>query len=112
MIRRPPRSTLFPYTTLFRSTMTITLPAHHHLPWEKPACLGSENETRSILVSAAEHDARRIPGTAQRTLTYRHAVAQARVASPRKRLPLPHRWNKFVVRERVQRNPARAHSAK
>src|SRR3989442_5530900 len=23
MIRRPPRSTLFPYTTLFRSTMTL-----------------------------------------------------------------------------------------
>src|SRR5258708_17923057 len=26
MIRRPPRSTLFPYTTLFRSTMDATLP--------------------------------------------------------------------------------------
>src|SRR2546430_3807387 len=25
MIRRPPRSTLFPYTTLFRSSATITL---------------------------------------------------------------------------------------
>src|SRR3712207_8705296 len=24
MIRRPPRSTLFPYTTLFRSTMPVT----------------------------------------------------------------------------------------
>src|SRR2546430_12281654 len=26
MIRRPPRSTLFPYTTLFRSTSVITVP--------------------------------------------------------------------------------------
>src|SRR5438874_10736368 len=26
MIRRPPRSTLFPYTTLFRSRLTATLP--------------------------------------------------------------------------------------
>ena len=26
MIRRPPRSTLFPYTTLFRSTGAITIP--------------------------------------------------------------------------------------
>src|SRR2546422_10657478 len=26
MIRRPPRSTLFPYTTLFRSELFITLP--------------------------------------------------------------------------------------
>src|SRR3712207_7679392 len=27
MIRRPPRSTLFPYTTLFRSSKTINLPS-------------------------------------------------------------------------------------
>src|SRR2546421_6217900 len=27
MIRRPPRSTLFPYTTLFRSLMTAATPA-------------------------------------------------------------------------------------
>src|SRR3712207_8751876 len=27
MIRRPPRSTLFPYTTLFRSSSLTTLPA-------------------------------------------------------------------------------------
>src|SRR3712207_7902913 len=27
MIRRPPRSTLFPYTTLFRSRVTISTPA-------------------------------------------------------------------------------------
>src|SRR3989440_97549 len=26
MIRRPPRSTLFPYTTLFRSSLTVTPP--------------------------------------------------------------------------------------
>src|SRR3712207_7120768 len=28
MIRRPPRSTLFPYTTLFRSTLTISTPLY------------------------------------------------------------------------------------
>src|SRR2546430_3447990 len=33
MIRRPPRSTLFPYTTLFRSTTDFRLPA----PLENPA---------------------------------------------------------------------------
>src|SRR5260370_7339392 len=36
MIRRPPRSTLFPYTTLFRSTRCCHRPArlatHHRLP--------------------------------------------------------------------------------
>src|SRR5260370_11270095 len=33
MIRRPPRSTLFPYTTLFRSTRGYrsALPRHHRL---------------------------------------------------------------------------------
>src|SRR5256885_3382763 len=28
MIRRPPRSTLFPYTTLFRSAITGNVPSH------------------------------------------------------------------------------------
>src|SRR2546429_4526407 len=30
MIRRPPRSTLFPYTTLFRSLLVAFAHAHHH----------------------------------------------------------------------------------
>src|SRR2546426_5863110 len=30
MIRRPPRSTLFPYTTLFRSGIELSLPGHTH----------------------------------------------------------------------------------
>src|SRR2546430_16297751 len=30
MIRRPPRSTLFPYTTLFRSVVGIRKPSIHH----------------------------------------------------------------------------------
>src|SRR2546425_488198 len=34
MIRRPPRSTLFPYTTLFRSSTTCG----HRLPWWRPPC--------------------------------------------------------------------------
>src|SRR2546430_7764898 len=29
MIRRPPRSTLFPYTTLFRSHLLLRLRVHH-----------------------------------------------------------------------------------
>src|SRR2546422_7673094 len=29
MIRRPPRSTLFPYTTLFRSGVPVALPPKH-----------------------------------------------------------------------------------
>src|SRR5438270_9050883 len=33
MIRRPPRSTLFPYTTLFRSQGADLLLVHHGLFW-------------------------------------------------------------------------------
>src|SRR5438552_7208453 len=38
MIRRPPRSTLFPYTTLFRSISEVS----HH-----PPCASSANASRS-----------------------------------------------------------------
>src|SRR3712207_9331140 len=40
MIRRPPRSTLFPYTTLFRSA--CTLPAEH------PGCRRARGGRRSV----------------------------------------------------------------
>src|SRR2546430_11308785 len=50
MIRRPPRSTLFPYTTLFRSDLAEPA-AHDHLvdrptPWSSPNSphLGDEGE--------------------------------------------------------------------
>src|SRR3712207_7465569 len=32
MIRRPPRSTLFPYTTLFRSPHLVLFPCFHPVP--------------------------------------------------------------------------------
>src|SRR3712207_7588166 len=35
MIRRPPRSTLFPYTTLFRSPAGLREPGHRH-PFRSP----------------------------------------------------------------------------
>src|SRR2546430_10270904 len=37
MIRRPPRSTLFPYTTLFRSLLGVLL---HHVVAERPDARG------------------------------------------------------------------------
>src|SRR2546429_6996190 len=40
MIRRPPRSTLFPYTTLFRSALQQSrlTTTRHPSQWEKVAC--------------------------------------------------------------------------
>src|SRR5438477_1496091 len=45
MTRRPPRSTLFPYTTLFRSMVHVTLhnTGHHHL--EKDSSFGNVTHT-------------------------------------------------------------------
>src|SRR5947209_17357059 len=36
MIRRPPRSTLFPYTTLFRSRRLLGEMLYRHLPADEP----------------------------------------------------------------------------
>src|SRR5437764_8059765 len=47
MIRRPPRSTLFPYTTLFRSSLRLAfMPRMSNIP---------RASTRIFLVSAAWH---------------------------------------------------------
>src|SRR5256712_9533852 len=35
MIRRPPRSTLFPYTTLFRSIPTMVIQHHESSYWQE-----------------------------------------------------------------------------
>src|SRR2546429_5513926 len=61
MIRRPPRSTLFPYTTLFRSSRCRCRHGHHDLAllaardgeW---ADCESQDHGRRILASALERD--------------------------------------------------------
>src|SRR5260221_5312995 len=46
MIRRPPRSTLFPYTTLFRSLLNVELKIVHH-------CLRAKRVSRYVASSRA-----------------------------------------------------------
>src|SRR3954462_8194996 len=51
MIRRPPRSTLFPYTTLFRSEHTSELQSHDNLYavfWSSDVCSRSEEHTSEL----------------------------------------------------------------
>src|SRR5438270_6920244 len=52
MIRRPPRSTLFPYTTLFRSALCVVRPttsvSHSVLPRVTPAERRSEEHTSEL----------------------------------------------------------------
>src|SRR3712207_8593493 len=58
MIRRPPRSTLFPYTTLFRSALladpdlrdaeVLRMPAGSNPSWLSPAQYRSEEHTSEL----------------------------------------------------------------
>src|SRR5256885_8111874 len=52
MIRRPPRSTLFPYTTLFRSAFELRAPAHggHHMVHDNAgvACTHDDAAVRAL----------------------------------------------------------------
>src|SRR5690242_21836901 len=67
MIRRPPRSTLFPYTTLFRSVMGFA-------GWARPARL-----VRGIALSARERTfvlAARAMGASDLHILRRHIIPQ------------------------------------
>src|SRR5260370_9650047 len=61
MIRRPPRSTLFPYTTLFRSIVGMVLGKPHGIPcfygWTGPAVLAKNVvRVRATVVEQVELD--------------------------------------------------------
>src|SRR5258708_30257153 len=62
MIRRPPRSTLFPYTTLFRSVLGALAVAHdrrHHQQAQPPAHdhqVGEESRQRQAEIEDREID--------------------------------------------------------
>src|ERR1035437_10496230 len=53
MIRRPPRSTLFPYTTLFRSGSDIAIEDHRGLPAERDGSLSSDRKSTRLNSSHA-----------------------------------------------------------
>src|SRR2546429_6079277 len=61
MIRRPPRSTLFPYTTLFRSSFgrcaTRRLSARKHLEkvWKAPARASTRSEEHTSELQSRLH---------------------------------------------------------
>src|SRR2546430_12406549 len=72
MIRRPPRSTLFPYTTLFRSGRT----EHHHVAG-RPEPQLNVREHRSNIPNNPCHDG-------QRKLIELHPLAEDAVVRDRK----------------------------
>src|SRR3989449_9230472 len=76
MIRRPPRSTLFPYTTLFRSALHRVVAPHDHLA-ERLA-------VARHVVHAAVHDAHEVEERVALPL----AGGEARLLLERTRVPL------------------------
>src|SRR3712207_6949846 len=56
MIRRPPRSTLFPYTTLFRSNRLRSIPCRNYAPppLPRPDCVPSLAASRRAHVGRSE----------------------------------------------------------
>src|SRR5438876_6932651 len=69
MLRRPPRSTLFPYTTLFRSGFELR---QRLLPKEGVAALGSElpGSRREDVVRNDSDTTQRIEGDATRCISF------------------------------------------
>src|SRR5690606_42114865 len=63
LIRRPPRSTLFPYTTLFRSPLGAVHPA------DDAAFVGPQHEARRVL----EHRAQRLRVDHRHPFTFRRS---------------------------------------
>src|SRR5436305_11997656 len=83
MLRRPPRSTLFPYTTLFRSWQRCCPPARPHRvhapSWRSPRCPPrseehtSELQSRPHLVCRLLLEKKKTPSSSQRCPFFRWA---------------------------------------
>src|SRR5437868_9478248 len=80
MIRRPPRSTLFPYTTLFRSRGTATTPSPApRCPACHPAATSRSEEHTSELQSRFDLVCRLL--LEKKKKTSRHAFASSVIAT-------------------------------
>src|SRR5256885_5128240 len=60
MIRRPPRSTLFPYTTLFRSLDAIGIDRAVLINYVAPEVMGFTPEVNSFVANYVKEDPRRL----------------------------------------------------
>src|ERR1017187_9426878 len=86
MIRRPPRSTLFPYTTLFRSPGvggTVRKPAegpeHHHVIWRANVALTADQRGYGVLDPLEPHGVIEIRTNDLRPGPHRDVVVGAQV---------------------------------
>src|SRR2546422_6647118 len=96
MIRRPPRSTLFPYTTLFRS-----------LGSRQPARLGEEQLKRSLAIGLRRE---RVADPCEGVRVHRLGQSPDRKST---RLNSSHGYISYAVfcfKKKKQKAPLRAHS--
>src|SRR2546422_6419961 len=74
MIRRPPRSTLFPYTTLFRSEQRVEKAAEQ-VAHEDPAPVCRERTEGRFPLAYGQRDEREVPGHQLETEEHNHHEA-------------------------------------
>src|SRR5256885_11037050 len=72
MIRRPPRSTLFPYTTLFRSNATLGEDANH----AHQSCFAGSAATRACVRASNAADGSIIGNSSSNTCTARNSFTR------------------------------------
>src|SRR2546430_13079202 len=110
MIRRPPRSTLFPYTTLFRSVETVRAEAPMARSFAGPAATGKparsplQNRIDQLRRTRRESE-RRIP-SGDRKLLYRELPKLANEVKPllvsAKRIGLEIEEGKRIINDAIQ----------
>src|SRR3712207_8075986 len=91
MIRRPPRSTLFPYTTLFRSLEGDPLDLAHHLGHVRRALDVDEHLDRHVAVGVAERSEEHTSELQSRQyLVCRLLLEKQTRTHPHPHAPIPH----------------------
>src|SRR3989442_8896609 len=90
MIRRPPRSTLFPYTTLFRSTASGAPPAARLAFTVFSTCVKSREDTVNANLRSEEHtsELQSRPHLVCRLLLEKKKQLVIEEAAPHKKYPL------------------------
>src|SRR3989449_11772669 len=88
MIRRPPRSTLFPYTTLFRSRMVVE-PGRTAVSQSQAGGIPADVRHRPAQASLTERTINELPSTGARQRGLRRGVWQGRAPPPPGRRPPP-----------------------
>src|SRR2546426_3658101 len=87
MIRRPPRSTLFPYTTLFRSPIGAIIAKESIMKWQ-PGAHGSTFGGNPVCCAAAQHTGDR----KSTRLNSSHLVISYAVFCLKKKKEPPNSW--------------------